>query len=397
MPGRIALITSGGLLGTVAADGGTPRLLTAPGRYYQFPAWSPDGAALAVIGSAPDHGGVFVLRDEAHASEGAETLHTSAAHRPFYLYWSPDGRYLGFLATHPTDDMGLHLAPRGGPARLLATGRPCFWQWAPTSDQMLVHRGFGAAGTLAVLRVDGMSAALESAPGLFQTPGISPSGQYHAYARLDDDGVSSLVIARTGGPPLLAMPHHGAVALGWSPVRDQLAAICPTRPARSWYGPLRLYYPGSRTPRTLVEEDVLAFFWAPDGRTIACLTLAGPPRRSPGRLPANGFYANGRTPAAARAGGAADDVALLDMSLVTVANGRRRHLAGFAPTELFLTQLLPFFDQYALSHRLWAPDASALAVPAVVEGLPLIVVMPADGGEPAPVAEGVAAFWGPVP
>jgi TolB protein len=60
---------------------------------------------------------------------------------------------------------------------------------------------------------------------------------------------------------------------------------------------------------------------------------------------------------------------------------------------LFVSQFLPFFDQYALSHRLWSPDSSALVLPARVEGASQIMLFPADGGEPRPVAPGSMAFW----
>ena len=57
--------------------------------------------------------------------------------------------------------------------------------------------------------------------------------------------------------------------------------------------------------------------------------------------------------------------------------------------------MLPFFDQYALSHRLWSPDGGSIALPVVAEGTEQIVVVQADGSGARRVADGVEDFWSP--
>ena len=47
---RIAYIDRDGQLATTAPDGSDQRRLTGDGRFYQFPAWSPDSRQIAVIG-----------------------------------------------------------------------------------------------------------------------------------------------------------------------------------------------------------------------------------------------------------------------------------------------------------------------------------------------------------
>ena len=65
-------------------------------------------------------------------------------------------------------------------------------------------------------------------------------------------------------------------------------------------------------------------------------------------------------------------------------------------SDLFVRQLLPFFDQYALSHSLWSPEADALVLPLVGDDeRTRATIVPLDGGEPLPIAEGEVAFWGP--
>jgi TolB protein len=63
---------------------------------------------------------------------------------------------------------------------------------------------------------------------------------------------------------------------------------------------------------------------------------------------------------------------------------------------LFVNQVLPFFDQYALSHRFWSPDGATIALPLVGAGdVTELVVIPADGGEPRTVAVAEMGAWSP--
>jgi TolB protein len=72
-------------------------------------------------------------------------------------------------------------------------------------------------------------------------------------------------------------------------------------------------------------------------------------------------------------------------------------LSAFYPTEVFLSTYLPFFDQYAQSHRFWSPDSQQL----VYAGLSLagtngIWIQPiAPESRPTLVSEGVFATWSP--
>ena len=65
-------------------------------------------------------------------------------------------------------------------------------------------------------------------------------------------------------------------------------------------------------------------------------------------------------------------------------------------SELFAFQVLPYFDQYARSHRFWAPDSSSIVLPLTDENnLDHVVVIPADGSDPHEVATGWIGFWSP--
>jgi hypothetical protein len=68
---------------------------------------------------------------------------------------------------------------------------------------------------------------------------------------------------------------------------------------------------------------------------------------------------------------------------------------SFAPGDDWALEFLPFFDQYAQSVRLWAPDSSAFAFPGAVDGRSGIWVQRLDADEPEWIGEGTWVDWSP--
>ena len=61
-----------------------------------------------------------------------------------------------------------------------------------------------------------------------------------------------------------------------------------------------------------------------------------------------------------------------------------------------MNEFLPYFDQYALSHRVWAPDSSAILLPLVdANGRDQLVSLEVDGSPSARVFDGAVGFWSP--
>jgi TolB protein len=386
---RIVFVDPDGRLGTVAPDGSDVRLVSGEGAVYQFPAWSPDGSRIAAVGSNGEQGLLAVLPDQEAAP--VVDVYRSASRSPFYLYWSPDGRQVSFLANDP-GGIALHLAPADGSAesRVLATGQPFYWDWSQGADQLLIHTGgAGDAARLAVIDTGGATVADGLAsPGLFQAPGISASGRYIAYAEAGDE--LKVVIMDEGGESTAAVPHRGLVAMSWSPAADQLAFTSPEQAQVSFIGPLRLLDAENGEVRTLVREQVITFFWSPDGRSIAYLT----------REAGTGGPQAGRPLGLARAAPVSTtfqdrDRLVLRLWVVDVASGEQRLLTSFQPTPIFVTQFIPYFDQYALSHRLWSPEGDAVVLPMLEDGHQGIYVIPIDGAQKQRVADGSMAFWSP--
>jgi hypothetical protein len=78
-----------------------------------------------------------------------------------------------------------------------------------------------------------------------------------------------------------------------------------------------------------------------------------------------------------------------------VATGEIRSQRAVQPGRRFLAELLPYFDQYALSHRVWSPDSSAILLPLVdASGHTQLVALRPDGGNILTI-EGEAGFWSP--
>jgi TolB protein len=385
---RIAYITPRRQLATIAPDGSDERLLTDADQLFQFPAWSPDNNRLAVIGSELDSVGVYVVPD-LPGSE-LQTLYQSGDESPFYLYWSPDSRQVSFLANHPSG-LALHIGDvLAASSRILATGSPFYWDWTPSGDRILIHSGFsGEESRLALLDPNGDGDGDNiSEPGFFQAPGISPNGRLWAYAQVDGDDNGQLTILDVETEqPLQTAPHLGLVAMSWNPVSDVLAYITPGIEAPVFYGPLHLLDAATGESAVIANDLVIAFFWSPDGRYIAYFTVAN---TDDSAIQA-GFP--GKANQVSKPGLQGEDDLFLEVWVADTQDGSIRRLRAFEPTDLFVFQFLPFFDQYSLSHRIWSPDSSALVLPVVENGAPRISVVPVDGSPTSTVVDGIIGFW----
>ncbi len=403
---RIALVDENGRLCTCNRDGSDFRVLTRADRIYQFPAWSPDGRWIAAVGSDRAGSGVYCFGDGENEQQW-QLYRSQIGDResPFYVYWSPDGRYVSFLANHPLGGIAFHIVPCEPNAtdRVVALGQPFFWHWGQSSAELLIHAGIGDdEGRFALFNPFDAPDQLQNhaLPGYFQTPGFSADGKYIAYATIDVDGESQIVIESRKTGQQVTAPHLGAAALSWSPTQSKLAFMAPNDKSTHFYGPLGMMSPRGEY-RQLTTESILAFFWSPDGKKIA---YVAPTRRRIGILQPNmrGKNGNGNGNGNGKSGvhpsrleeAATDkDDIRLDLWVIDLTLSTRQHLSNFSPTRLFVNQFLPFFDQYALSHRVWSPDSDALLMPMMVDGKSQLTVLPIDKSGNTVIAEGFMGFW----
>ncbi|MGB3716324.1 MAG: hypothetical protein WA996_18025 [Candidatus Promineifilaceae bacterium] len=385
---RIAYIAADQQLYTSAPDGSDRNKITGNGRSYQFPAWSPDGSQIAVVSEDTLYS--FQDRDGAEESGAFNILYQDEADRPFYLYWAPDGSEVSFLTNH-ADGLALHLAtveptPQ---SRAVAFGQPFYWDWDPGGEEILIHSGLsGEEARLAFLdREFGDVGGNIADPGLFQAPGISYDGQYWAYAQSGSAGRSHLTIQGIDGETFQQEQERGVIAMSWSPVEQVLAYIGSSDRQPAFYGPLQLVSAESGDRRILVSDTTIAFFWSPDGRSIAYLKFADLNEDSVHVDSATSMKESLSKPAVQ------ERRLLLELWVIDISEGEPRWLASFEPSRVFVSQFLPYFDQYALSHRIWSPDSDALIVPMQEGDRTRLYVVPVHGGEAVPLANGEIGFW----
>jgi hypothetical protein len=183
--------------------------------------------------------------------------------------------------------------------------------------------------------------------------------------------------------------------MSFNPTGDDLAFIALDQATNSTLplpiGPLRVLRPDAAEARTIHAGSVVAFFWSPSGEQIALLQLRDPDDTVTEAGIDRVVLANARALAPGReaAAGLLLGLAFVDVASASIVSERVVRLS-----DLFINQVLPFFDQYALSHRFWSPDSRAIALPIVgAEDVTEVTVIPADGTEPHAVATGEMGFW----
>lgn len=299
-----------------------------------WPTWEPGGDRIAVS-SVDLLGGTSAIELIVPTGEAQETIFRSvpsgnpviAPGVPHYAAWSPRGAYLSYVA-QTISGLALHLTEPGGMdgGRVVASGAPLFSCWSPDERVIAVHAGadltlYDPAGRAAPRPVSGAAAG-------FRTPAFSPDGSSLIYATPAARGaaVISHVIATGVETELARFP--GAVAFAFRPGTMHLDVAVSHRPETGVFEEIvRLSGDGWGERKRIWKGASVAFFHAPDGERIAIVL---PAQTGDGRY----------------------TVRLLDTAGGTIGATEAVFLSGPYRT------LLSFFDQYRLSHCLWAPDGS---------------------------------------
>ena len=357
---------------------------------YAWPTWSPDGTRLAVsrVQLTPSRS-LEVSVQVIDAVTGVNRIVYEndvpalvADGSPHYLYWSPDGEFLSFLAT---TRQGLTLfvvnpdTTEGAIA--LERGAPLYFSWGGNGDDLLVH----SRETVKLLRkpfLPDSGVVLVDAAG-FRTPALAADGSRWAFSDTEL-GESYISVGERDNP---ASPQRVAdtgplAAFMWSPDGRTLAVADNTDPQGRIFQRLRLMSGDGSNPRTLVEEPLLAFYWSPNGQRLAWV----------GVDPEEQVFEWKVLPEVSdvEAGGSMD--------------GTTREIFRFRPSGEVFT-MLSFFDQYAYSHSPWSPDSSRLVVAGsegpVAErrnghtpsGSRIYVLDAVGDAPPVEIAQGGVAFW----
>jgi WD40 repeat protein len=403
--GSIAVVGRDGSLSLVDPSRQSAVLSDAAGVSFGFPTWSPDGSRVAAVGYRGTEASISIFAARSGTTDpspGPVVIYRSSDASPFYLYWLPDGRNVSFLATEP-DGLSLRLAPvdgsapldGSGPGAVIRRGAPLYYDWI-AADRLLMHVGSGSEAFLGEVGLDGTPTAPALAmPGNFRSAVVSKDGQYLAYVRAGKDGSGDVVVASRDGSSEHTLPVFGTDAIVFDPTGDTVASIGSDKPGQTDLafpiGPLRLIDARSGAVRTLLDGLVVGFFWSPDGRTIAALRLqaaGGTIAESGPILAAAAISSPTASPSAPPT-----EVRLV---FVDVTTGTIRSERVVRPGRRFVREFLPYFDQYALSHRVWAPDGSAILLPLVSDTEKTqLVALPPDGDDSPFTIDGEIGFWSP--
>ena len=391
---RIAYVAPDGQVWTVDPDGTHERKVSPDEGFFTWPTWSPDGLRLAFSGIVADESdeqraklftrNLFTNRlQEVHAAApGVRRLVASGA--PHYVNWAPDGRHVAFLG--PTEEtLALYVdnvrdsAPPVSPL----DRAPIYIAWSPDSQSLLVHHG--ADHVLIDVADLGDEPQLLGGRGAglaYRAPSWKPPGQRFGYLAPDLGGGYTLYSSSTtssGDTETLVADLPFDAAFLWAPDGRALAVTTPDNVLLYEPFGLRVFRRISvltdenPTPVEIEDDNVVAFFWSPDSKKLALVTVAAP--------------------------------GALRWDVLEVATGTRLRLQEFVPSADQLT-VLQFFDQFAGSHQIWSPDSESIVFAGVVAGQAVsastrqqaskVIVLGTGGDRTVDlIADGILGFWSP--
>jgi TolB protein len=352
----------------VSPDGAQRFALTDDGsasRIYSQPAWSADGSRIAW--SKIDRRGSALVTSQYDGSERSEVRVPFA---PFYIAWSPRGDQLAYLSNWTVVEdpsIALRLVDVNGEesqVQTLVNGQPLYFSWAPDGERLLTHIG---NERVEVQAVTGEQTPVVISGGAFQSPQWAPDGASLVYALADAIQQYLVVADLEGNLQQEITDFDGQITFAMSPDGAQVAYVASARDAgANTLGPLYVVDMATQATRAITERPVVAFAWSPDAQKLAYLTLE--PLRNRVGMRWNVWDGSQRTA-----------------------------YSTFSPTSTFLNNYLPFFDQYAQSHRIWSPASDALVYAGqLTDGRSGIWVQGlAEDQAPQLVGPGVFASWSP--
>lgn len=365
--------TEGGLLALVDAAGNVAVITETGEPVAQITELPEATVAFQPVWSGTEHL-VFVERtgpigDLVVATpSGEEQRRASFATAPFFAYPRPgsggEGEILSLRNSLEGDGLAAELVHADASVTSVGGGAPFYVTW--TDDGSLVgHVGSDVLGELypqagnhdAMPGAFGPPAAWRDAVVYIRSAGSSSYLSVLRGEQIEDvalvSGPANFVV---GGDRVAIRPVATEAPAGGIEVRAQRL---PSIAANT----LAVVGLDDGTATTVATGTVATFFWDPTGSRLLYLEIV--------------------------------DLAAGEVAWRVWEDGVTTEFAGFGLDPEWWITFAPFFDQYAQSMTLWAPDGSAFAYPGADGGEPAIWVQRLDADAPVRVASGSWVAWGP--
>jgi TolB protein len=271
-------------------------------------------------------------------------------------------------------------------AQTIAAGSPFYYNWNPAGTQLVFHRNNRRVDVYDVSTQEILTDTQQTSSGTFQAPAWSPvDDRILAGTPGDEARKTNLTITAGNTSQNLLSNLAGNISFLWSPDGNYVAyrAI-----SEGNFGALFVIdaISGEIVSRSSTS-DVIAFFWSPDSRQIAYITFA---------TPVGSFDA--RTSPLRQTIDFVQNTEGLAWATLNIETGLNRSYSSFFPTSE-VVYLLLYFDQFAVSHRVWSPDSHYIVYSEVTtlgsQQQPVINILDVRQANSVPltIARGVFAVW----
>jgi Tol biopolymer transport system component len=371
-PGRLLILGVDDEIVTIRADGSDRVILAGPDDEVERtqPTWSPDGSRVAWTERRAGRDTLLVVTD----STGGSPVEWPIPLLAVYMAWSPDGENIAVIGNAEDGTLLLAVAGLDGEITLLDEGAPIYFEWSPDGSALLAR----VEGRFGYLALDGSGQTPFPASGEFRLGAHLGESVVVGTARdvgealviTDREGRTQRELLRYAAPMAFTVDGPGeelAVMMRGSPESQRLSQVEASDLPIIEPDQLVVVDAGSGALDEVSDARNVAWFWSPDGRLLLYATVE---------------FIEG----------------VERLMWHTWDGAESTSYQSFSPTGTFGREYLAYFDQFARSITLWAPDGSAFAY---AGGNSLedvgIWVQPLGTGEPEMVSPGQVATWSPVP